>query len=584
MLWALASFAMVPIALGGCGGEAMPSPVEDGGADTDSAEVAVDAGGDGAQDIGGDAEIPAPPIAVGPLRWNAAGAMTGSVAALAEQGDTLFLFGSLGLQVFAGGAVSAMDAASTMWRMAAVIPAGDGGGGEWVAAVDANGRVWRVRNRSALEEVTGRYALMMRDARSVARLSMNRVAFGLAGGIAVADGTQVRVWSDGSFASLVGSGSRVAARTAAGVRVFDVDATRFVDYALAGVTGVALDARARLVVTTAGAIYSENDRGELVFRRRSAAALRDVVQSGERTWLVAGEGLALWDGDDLRPATDVRVPEGARILPSSSGDVWLLAGGALTRFSVLASPDLQRWIETVRPVFARRCTPCHLPEGTGNRDLTTYAAWVMHRGLIRGRVLTDMDMPPPPSALQPMEREALAQWLESPPIDGGGIDGGSADVTADTAPEAGRDATVDAPRDAAVDAPRDAAVDAPRDATVDAPRDAVGDVAADAAAVRYAAVDTIFQASCVRCHGTSGGLNLSNPMTAYGALVGVAAGGATCAGGGRVRVVAGDPMASLLYLKLVNMQTCGNAMPRGGTLTAAQVETVRRWIAGGALR
>jgi hypothetical protein len=49
-------------------------------------------------------------------------------------------------------------------------------------------------------------------------------------------------------------------------------------------------------------------------------------------------------------------------------------------------------------------------------------------------------------------------------------------------------------------------------------------------------------------------------------------------------VVAGNPMGSLLYLKLVNMQTCGNSMPRSGPLTPAQIDTVRQWIQGGALR
>jgi cytochrome c peroxidase len=251
---------------------------------------------DAGAEVLGDVEIPAPPVLVGNVPWNASGAMVGMVAALAEQGETLFLFGTRGMQVLAGGVVAATDARVTMWRMAAVIPAGDGTSGEWVVGVDATGRVWRLRNRDSIEEVTGRYALMMRDAQSVARLSMNRVAFGLRAGVAVADGTQVRVWNDPSFANLVGSGSRVAAATATGVRVFDLMGERFVDFTLAGVTGVAFDAAGKLVVTTAGALYAEDDRGALTFRRRSSAPLRGVVQSGMRTWLVSGSNLALWDG------------------------------------------------------------------------------------------------------------------------------------------------------------------------------------------------------------------------------------------------------------------------------------------------
>ncbi|MFO0602748.1 MAG: hypothetical protein U0324_06210 [Polyangiales bacterium] len=574
----------------GCGGE-VPAGPEDAGGDAGGdagADVAVmDASFEDASDAGaevvGDVEIPAPPVLVGNVPWNASGANVGMVAALAEQGDTLVLFGTRGMQVLAGGAVAATDARVTMWRMAAVIPAGDGTSGEWVVGVDATGRVWRLRNRDSLEEVTGRYALMMRDAQSVARLSMNRVAFGLRAGVAVADGTQVRVWNDPSFASLVGSGSRVAAATSTGVRVFDLMGERFVDFTLAGVTGVAFDAAGKLVVTTASVLYAEDDRGALTFRRRSSAPLRGVVQSGMRTWLVAGSNLALWDGADVRLATDVRVGASARLLPSPGGDVWSLDAGVLSRFTIVDSPDLQLWIETVRPVFARRCTPCHLPGGTGNRDLTTYAAWVAGRADIRMRALVDMDMPPPPGMLAADERSAIARWINAAG-DGGVVDGGRPDVTADRPAEAGVDAGMDVAADAPREAGVDVTVDAPREVGAEAAVDVPRDVAADAGPVRYAAVDTIFQAACVRCHGTSGSLNLSNPTTAYTALVGAAAAGASCAGGGRVRVVAGNPMGSLLYLKLVNMQPCGNSMPRGGTLTAAQIETVRLWIAGGAMR
>jgi mono/diheme cytochrome c family protein len=582
----------------GCGGETPQTPV-DGGDDLGgdvasdaSIDATADVSSDRGADASGDVEIPAPPIVVGSVPWNASGADVGMVAALAEQGDALVLFGSRGMQLIEGGVVSATDARVTTWRTAAVIPAGDGTPGDWVVGVDSMGRVWRLSNRTTLEEVTGRYALMMRDAQSVARLSMNRVAFGLRTGLAVADGMRVRVWMDPSFVNLVGAGSRVAAPTSMGLRVFDLDADRFIDFTLAGVTGVAFDAMGKLVVTTANALYTENDRGELVFRRRSAAALRGLVQSGARTWLAAGTSLATWDGTDIRLATDARVAATARLLPSQSGDVWALDGGRLSRFSIVDSPDLQLWIETVRPVFARRCTPCHLPEGTGNRDLTTYASWVAGRGDISGRVLTAMDMPPPPGMLTAAERAAVTRWLNAMPTDGGVGDGGRADVPLDRPAEAGVDAGVDAAmdaaRDVAADAPReagvDAAADAPRDAAADAPRDAAADAPRDAAAVTYAAVDAIFQTACVRCHGASGGLNLATPAAAYTALVGAPAAGTACAGGGRVRVVAGNPMGSLLYLKLVNMQTCGNSMPRSGPLTPAQIDTVRQWIQGGALR
>jgi mono/diheme cytochrome c family protein len=586
-----------------------------------------------------DAFIPPPPISVASIPWNATGNDLGAVSALAEQGETLVLFGARGVQVLAGGAVAATDPAVTMWRTAAVVAAGDGSAAQWVIGVDGMGRVLRLRDGTRMEDVTGRYALAMRDVRSVGTLARNRTAFGFTGGLAVADGMRVTVWMEPSFADLVASGNRVAARTMTGLRVFDIDATRLVDFTLAGVTGVAFDARGRLVVTAGEGLYAENDMGELVLRV-TMSALRGVVQSGARTWLVAGPMLATWDGTDVRLSTNVMVPAGARLHASPSGDVWVFGTGAPARFGVVESPDLQRWIETVRPVFARRCTPCHLPGGVGNLDLPTYDAWVRSRALIREQAITRRAMPPPPGMLTTEERDALAAWLDARPTDGG-----TPDVPADRAVDAPRDAGVDVPM--AMDVPRDVPtpMDVPRDVRADTGpdvrmdvatdvrpdvradagadagadvrtdtgadvrtdtgadvrtdagadvrtdtgadvrTDAGADVRTDAGVVTYAAVDTIFQASCVRCHGTSGGLNLSDPTAAYTALVGRAAAGAMCTGGGRVRVVAGDPMASLLYLKLVGMQDCGGAMPRGAAmLPAAQIDTVRRWIAGGARR
>ena len=214
----------------------------------------------------------------------------------------------------------------------------------------------------------------------------------------------------------------------------------------------------------------------------------------------------------------------------------------------------------------------------------------MGRANIRTRALTQRSMPPPPAALTDDERAALARWLD---FDGGTPDAGPVDATvdarADATVDAARDATVDARADATVDAARDATSDARTDAAVDARTDATvdarTDAAVDAGAVTYATVNTIFQRACVRCHGTAGALDLSVAATAYTALVGRPTAGATCAGGGRVRVVAGDPARSELYLKIAGTPSCGVAMPRGGpALPAADVDTVRRWIVGGALR
>jgi len=98
--------------------------------------------------------------------------------------------------------------------------------------------------------------------------------------------------------------------------------------------------------------------------------------------------------------------------------------------------------------------------------------------------------------------------------------------------------------------------------------------------VSYAAdVQPLFDANCVGCHGAggNGGLDLRTGQS-RAALVGV-----TSPTYGAVRVVAGDPDASVLYDKLTGGGVYGQPMPPSGTpLPPAALETIRRWIADGA--
>lgn len=90
----------------------------------------------------------------------------------------------------------------------------------------------------------------------------------------------------------------------------------------------------------------------------------------------------------------------------------------------------------------------------------------------------------------------------------------------------------------------------------------------------------VFVPKCAACHKP--GLQAPD-LTAEGAktsLVGVA----SAQFGGRMRVVAGDPSASLLHRKIAGAQASdeGAPMPLGSMLTAAEVATVDAWIQGGA--
>lgn len=99
-------------------------------------------------------------------------------------------------------------------------------------------------------------------------------------------------------------------------------------------------------------------------------------------------------------------------------------------------------------------------------------------------------------------------------------------------------------------------------------------------AISFAAdVQPLFTANCVGCHGAggNGGLDLRAGQSRAN-LVSV-----TSPNYGAVRVVPGDPDASVLYDKLTGGGVYGQAMPPTGTsLPAAALETIRQWIADGA--
>jgi len=94
----------------------------------------------------------------------------------------------------------------------------------------------------------------------------------------------------------------------------------------------------------------------------------------------------------------------------------------------------------------------------------------------------------------------------------------------------------------------------------------------------------------VRCHGAgppdyrdTTRLDLSTQRVAYDQMVGVAATGNTCAGGGS-HVLPGDSGNSLLLNLMGSYPRCGVRMPQGGPfLTDTQLAVVAEWIDAGAL-
>lgn len=89
----------------------------------------------------------------------------------------------------------------------------------------------------------------------------------------------------------------------------------------------------------------------------------------------------------------------------------------------------------------------------------------------------------------------------------------------------------------------------------------------------------IFTQHCWTCHPDMAGLDLGATM-AYSNLVNVTSTNHAPA----IRIVPGDPMASVLWHKVSQSPTYGLNMPPNGTfLSNEELQTIRDWIEQGAL-
>ncbi len=351
------------------------------------------------------------PLAVYPVEWNTQNTPLGKVAAVAESGEDVTVFGSLGALTFANGALLASDGSIREWRSAATIPAADGAG-SWIVGLDAHGKLHRVRARSTLEPISARFGLEQSDVRVVADLGRGRVAFSLDQALAIADGDRVSRF-DYPFTAIAGSDGRGVGIASDGARVFDP--FRGVDrrFALEGLRYAALAADGHVIVANEHAIWREGDDGRLVLRYRSDdGKISGLVASAENVWFADGAALGLVSKTDVARASGLTTTPAA-IVGSPSGDVWTLtADHTLARFSTVqgAGP----WQTTIAPIQLRVCAGCHGPGGSAGLDLSGAARWQANRAAIERRVVKDKTMPPPGHPLTADERAAIARWLAAP--------------------------------------------------------------------------------------------------------------------------------------------------------------------------
>ncbi|WP_437286817.1 c-type cytochrome [Sorangium sp. So ce406] len=361
----------------------------------------------------GQAAAPPQPLAVQPVAWPPS-ADLGPVRAVADDGRRVVLFHDGAAAVFVDGALARVERAPHRWVGAAALPAPDGHG-TWIVGVDAEGRLLRLPGQGALEPVSDRYGLERAPVRAALGLGGAGAAFALDGEIAVADGATVTRYATGPLATFAAGGGRVAFALGDGLRALDVAARALRSYPLPDGPAplLAVTGAGRLLAATPAALYEEDAAGVLRLRLRASAALHGLAVSGDRVWFADGDELGVLDGTGARETRGARLPRGGKLIGSPSGDVWLLASGALRRFSAGGGGAAPAW-DDLAPVVARACAPCHLPGGEGGVDLSTPAAWTTTTSLresIARRVLEERTMPPPGRALSEADRARIRAFL-----------------------------------------------------------------------------------------------------------------------------------------------------------------------------
>ncbi len=353
---------------------------------------------------------------VRPVAWNPASAAVGDVRAVADTGDVIAVLSNDRATVFSSGSVVAIDRSIKDWVDADTIFGADGSA-RWIVGISAKGRIYYLRGLSSFEDVSERYGLGDRGVVTTAVLGPGYVGFLLGGEIALADGHQVTRYAAGPFSELVGGGGYGVGVGVDALHVLDAARKTVTEYALPGVKHAAVGPSGRLYAMTPRALYAADASGRLgLLYEADSDSIHGLVASGEHVWFADGTELGLIDGDVVKETSGLRMAKGARLAASPSGDVWVMAGGSLERFSRSEpEPGLSAaWGSTLAPIFARSCSSCHLPDGVSGTDLSTPEGWQSERATIRDRVVVRHTMPPEGHALTETDRAAIAAWAAAP--------------------------------------------------------------------------------------------------------------------------------------------------------------------------
>ena len=348
--------------------------------------------------------------------WNLGKSDVGKIATAVDLGDDLIVYSDKGAVVVSGGIVSASDSTVTTWGAAASIPASDGTG-TWSVAADADGRLLRIRGRSILEAVSDRYGLSTLKVRALANAAETGVVFVLDGGgapqVAFADGKTVQHYdlalanlsaTAWRFAGAVADGSVTSVRLDPQTPTHNGMATRIT---MTEALATAFDGD-KLIIEAQHALYGERADGGFDLVLGDGHSFHGIAASPDGVWFGVGKRICLYGTGELRCA-DAGIGDTATLVGSARG-VYAIENGTMRAFERRATGAEALWRASVRPVFARVCSSCHLRGGTSGIDMSAYKSWALRVGLIDKRVLQLKNMPTN-QKLTGDDLATIAQWV-----------------------------------------------------------------------------------------------------------------------------------------------------------------------------
>lgn len=363
---------------------------------------------------GGTLPTIAAPLFVRAITYNNMMVPLGTVQAVTDNAGTTAFFGSLGMRLLRAGALFASNAEITMWRSAATVPAVVGTG-TWTIAVDAMGRVHRVRPDNLLEIVGDRYGLTGMSVRWVAHGGMNFVGFASETHLSISDGMNIRRVMEGPFTAFGASNNLFAGVSPDRVKVLDAATGRLRTWNLPGATAVAIDAMGKVIASAGPVLWAEAADGTLEGVFRAPAPITAMVRSGPRVWFVSGRELGTYAMGRVSMTTGTMLETNSTLSPASMDEVWVSSAMAPRRYAADTGTQTPEaiWRATMQSIYASSCADCHFP-GMGGQapDLSTYMGWDANRMKIRNSVVLMMAPVMPPRGMFTMEqRNAVDAWL-----------------------------------------------------------------------------------------------------------------------------------------------------------------------------